>query len=94
MKQWIESTRKPRGAIGLTLQSPSATTAALPRTASFLFTRETLSLQHLADAGVAVPRQGFAADASRGGRQRSSGPPKPNRPMSDATQQNTSCTSG
>jgi polysaccharide pyruvyl transferase WcaK-like protein len=56
--------QKPWGAIGVTLQSPSPTTAALLSTAKFLYTRETHSIEHLKKAGVTGPVMDFAPDAS------------------------------
>ncbi len=63
VRQWVEQTRKPWGAIGVTLQAPTEQTAALLSTATFLFTRETHSIDHVKNAGVATAAT-FAPDAT------------------------------
>ena len=55
---------KPWGAIGVTLQTPAPHTPAVLNTAEFLYTRETLSIEHLRNAGMTKRIIGFAPDAT------------------------------
>lgn len=64
VKRWVNESGKPWGAAGVTLQSPSEAQVDVLKTARFLFTRETHSLQHLRDAGVNVPVMDFGPDAT------------------------------
>jgi polysaccharide pyruvyl transferase WcaK-like protein len=61
---WLEYTKKPYGALGITTQSPTGRVAELLARAAFLFTRETHSLEHLKKAGITAPARGFAPDGT------------------------------
>ena len=59
---WTQFTSKPWGALGITVESPDETIQQIVRTAAFLFTRETESLQHLDRAGARPEHAAFAPD--------------------------------
>jgi hypothetical protein len=71
---WLAQTRKPYGAFGITIQKQqeavgSAMTPELRETlnaASFLYTRETRSLENLRDEKISGPAIGFAPDGTFG----------------------------
>ena len=60
---WRRVTGKPYGVYGVTVRSVSPGLKDLLDHAAFVYTRETLSLQVLKDAGVACPIMGFVPDA-------------------------------
>ncbi|MCF8225798.1 MAG: polysaccharide pyruvyl transferase family protein [Bacteroidales bacterium] len=61
---WIHHTGKPFGVFGVTLQNPSMYHQEILKKASFIYTRETLSIQHLKKAGIEGPRIQFVPDAT------------------------------
>jgi hypothetical protein len=62
---WIrESGGKPFGVFGTTLESPREYHLGILRKASFVFTRETLSIEHLKKAGIEGDHIRFAPDAT------------------------------
>ena len=61
--QWHEATGKPFGLLGVTIERP-AETRDLLNAASFIFTRETGSLDALANEGITCPIQAFTPDAT------------------------------
>lgn len=63
IERWRARTDKPFGLFGVTVENPSPELAALLNDASFLFTRETASLDHLRRAGCTCPTQAFTPDA-------------------------------
>jgi hypothetical protein len=64
VKRWVAETAKPWGAAGVTLQSPPTEQVDVLKTAQFLYTRETHSLDHLRRSGVTEPFTDFAPDAT------------------------------
>jgi len=61
---WAKATGKPYGAFGVTLQDPPEDHREILRKASFIFTRETLSINHLKKAGIEGSHILFAPDAT------------------------------
>ena len=64
LASWIKHTRKPFGVFGITLQSLSEYDSGILKKASFIYTRETSSLEHLRKAGISGNHVGFAPDAT------------------------------
>ena len=64
LQAWHKQTQKPFGIFGVTTQDVSASLKELLQHASFIFTRETASIQKLKDAGVQGPHIAFAPDAT------------------------------
>jgi hypothetical protein len=63
LEAWRDETGKPYGIIGVTIENATPIRSLLEG-ASFVFTRETRSLDHLREQGLSGPRFGFAADAT------------------------------
>jgi hypothetical protein len=63
LQAWRRVTRKPYGVYGVSISEVSDELRDLLNGAAFVFTRETLSLQVLRDAGVRCPVMDFAPDA-------------------------------
>lgn len=61
---WDKQTGKPYGVFGVTLQNPNEYHLELLRKASFIFTRETKSIEHLQKAGLSGGNIRFAPDAT------------------------------
>lgn len=61
---WMKNTDKPFGVFGTTLQLPSEYHQSILKRASFIFTRETLSIEHLKNAGIEGDHIKFAPDAT------------------------------
>lgn len=61
---WIKHTSKPFGVFGTTLQNPGEYHIAILKKASFIYTRETTSLDHLKKAGISGNHVAFAPDAT------------------------------
>lgn len=61
---WIQYTGKPFGVFGVTLQNPSKYHQEVLKQASFIYTRETLSIQHLKKAGIEGPHIQFVPDST------------------------------
>lgn len=61
---WMKHTDKPFGIFGTTLQSPSERHQSILKKASFIYTRETLSIDHLKKAGITGDHIKFAPDAT------------------------------
>jgi polysaccharide pyruvyl transferase WcaK-like protein len=61
---WMKHTSKPFGVFGTTLQSPGEYHIDILKKAGFIFTRETLSIEHLKKAGISGDHIAFAPDAT------------------------------
>lgn len=61
---WMKHTEKPFGVFGTTLQNPNEYHTGILKKASFIFTRETNSIEHLKKAGIEGPHVKFAPDAT------------------------------
>lgn len=61
---WMKHSDKPFGVFGTTLEKPGEYHLGILRKASFIFTRETLSIEHLKNAGLEGPNIKFAPDAT------------------------------
>lgn len=61
---WMKNTSKPFGVFGVTLQSPNEYHKQILKKASFIFTRETESIEHLKKAGISGSHIAFAPDAT------------------------------
>ncbi|GAB3219334.1 polysaccharide pyruvyl transferase family protein [Algoriphagus aestuariicola] len=61
---WMKNTDKPFGVFGTTLQSPSEYHQSILKKASFIYTRETLSIEHLKKVGIEGDHIQFAPDAT------------------------------
>ena len=61
---WMKHTIKPFGVFGATLQNPNEYHVGILKKASFIFTRETLSIDHLKKAGISGDHVAFAPDAT------------------------------
>ncbi len=61
---WMKNTDKPFGVFGTTLQSPSEYHQSILKKASFIYTRETISIEHLRKAGIEGDHIQFAPDAT------------------------------
>jgi len=64
LQRWAESTDKPYGIFGVTIGRVEDRHRALLERASFVFTRETASLDVLAEAGLALQNARFVPDAA------------------------------
>jgi len=61
---WIKHTSKPFGVFGTTLQDPGEYHTGILKKAAFIFTRETLSIEHLKKVGIEGGHVRFAPDAT------------------------------
>jgi polysaccharide pyruvyl transferase WcaK-like protein len=61
---WLKNTNKPFGVFGTTLQNPNEYHQSILKKASFIFTRETTSIEHLKKAGISGSHIRFAPDAT------------------------------
>jgi polysaccharide pyruvyl transferase WcaK-like protein len=61
---WMKNTDKPFGVFGTTLQNPSEYHQSILKEASFIYTRETHSIEHLKKAGIVGDHIKFAPDAT------------------------------
>ncbi|MBK6281412.1 MAG: polysaccharide pyruvyl transferase family protein [Draconibacterium sp.] len=61
---WMKNTSKPFGVFGTTLQNPNEYHTSILKKAAFIFTRETLSIEHLKKAGISGDHIAFAPDAT------------------------------
>jgi len=61
---WMKHTTKPFGVFGTTLQNPDEYHTSILKVAAFIFTRETISIEHLKKAGVEGSHVQFAPDAT------------------------------
>jgi polysaccharide pyruvyl transferase WcaK-like protein len=61
---WVKHTDKPFGVFGTTLQTPSEYHQEILRKASFIYIRETLSIEHLERVGIVGDHIQFAPDAT------------------------------
>ncbi len=61
---WMKNTQKPFGVFGTTLQNPSEYHTSILKKAAFIYTRETLSIDHLKRAGIEGDHVQFAPDAT------------------------------
>jgi polysaccharide pyruvyl transferase WcaK-like protein len=61
---WMKHTKKPFGVFGTTLQNPNEYHTGILKNASFIFTRETISIEHLRKVGIEGPHVQFAPDAT------------------------------
>ena len=61
---WIKHTVKPFGVFGATLENPNQYHRDILKKAAFIYTRETLSIQHLKKAGIQGEHVQFAPDAT------------------------------
>ncbi|MCF2505222.1 polysaccharide pyruvyl transferase family protein [Dyadobacter sp. CY107] len=64
LASWMKHTSKPFGIYGTTLENPSPYHQEILRKASFIFTRETKSIDHLKKAGIEGEHVKFAPDAT------------------------------
>jgi polysaccharide pyruvyl transferase WcaK-like protein len=64
LEAWVRSTGKPFGIFGVTIQRIDEDLKVLLRKASFIFTRETASIEVLKRAGIDGPHVAFAPDAT------------------------------
>jgi polysaccharide pyruvyl transferase WcaK-like protein len=61
---WMKNSEKPFGVFGTTLQNPGEYHVGILKKASFIFTRETHSIDHLKKAGISGDHVAFAPDAT------------------------------
>lgn len=61
---WMKHTTKPFGVFGTTLERPNEYHQSILKKAAFIYTRETVSLQHLSNVGIQGPHVQFAPDAT------------------------------
>jgi polysaccharide pyruvyl transferase WcaK-like protein len=61
---WMKYSDKPFGVFGTTLENPGEYHQSILKKASFIYTRETLSIEHLKKAGIEGPNIQFAPDAT------------------------------
>ncbi|HSO89068.1 MAG TPA: polysaccharide pyruvyl transferase family protein [Draconibacterium sp.] len=62
---WMKhAPEKPFGVFGTTLQNPDEYYTSILKKAAFIFTRETISIEHLKKAGIEGPQVQFAPDAT------------------------------
>jgi polysaccharide pyruvyl transferase WcaK-like protein len=61
---WMKFSDKPFGVFGTTIEKPVEYHQSILKKASFIFTRETLSIEHLKKAGIEGPNIQFAPDAT------------------------------
>lgn len=64
LASWMKHTNKPFGIFGTTLENPSEYHQSILQKASFIYTRETKSIEHLAKIGIAGDHVQFAPDAT------------------------------
>jgi polysaccharide pyruvyl transferase WcaK-like protein len=64
LQSWRNNTNKPYGIYGVTIQTINDDLHDLLSNSSFVFTRETISLQNLKDAKVTCPNMAFTPDAT------------------------------
>jgi len=64
LQAWQKTTQKPFGIFGTTIQEINSELKALLEKASFIFTRETASIQKLKEAGLSGSHIAFAPDAT------------------------------
>lgn len=64
LASWIKHTIKPFGVFGTTLENPSKYHQDILQKASFIYTRETKSIEHLKKAGINGEHIQFAPDAT------------------------------
>ena len=64
LASWIKYTNKPFGVFGTTLENPSKFHQEILQKASFIYTRETKSIEHLNKVGIAGKHIQFAPDAT------------------------------
>ncbi|MEI7423184.1 MAG: polysaccharide pyruvyl transferase family protein [Prolixibacteraceae bacterium] len=64
LASWIKHTGKPFGVFGITLQNLNEYDSVILKKASFIYTRETSSLDQLRMAGISGSHVGFAPDAT------------------------------
>jgi polysaccharide pyruvyl transferase WcaK-like protein len=61
---WMKHTTKPFGVFGTTLQNPDEYHSSILKKAAFIFTRETISIEHLKKVGIEGNHVQFAPDAT------------------------------
>ncbi len=61
---WMKNSDKPFGVYGATLEKPGDYHQSILKKAAFIFTRETLSIEHLRNVGIEGPHVQFAPDAT------------------------------
>lgn len=61
---WIKHSNKPFGIFGTTLEKPGEYHTSILKKASFIFTRETYSIDHLKKVGISGDHVAFAPDAT------------------------------
>ncbi len=64
LEAWVKATTKPFGIFGVTIQSISNSLNELLQKASFIYTRETKSIEVLKNAGISGEHVAFAPDAT------------------------------
>lgn len=64
LEAWVKATGKPFGIYGTTIQTIDEKLKNLLQKASFIFTRETASLEMLSKSGIMRPNQMFVPDAT------------------------------
>ena len=64
LASWLKYTTKPFGVYATTLENPSAYYQGILQKASFIYTRETKSIDHLKKAGIAGKHIQFVPDAT------------------------------
>ncbi len=64
LEAWVKATGKPFGIFGVTIQSVGKSLKELLQRASFIYTRETKSIEVLKDAGIYGKHISFAPDAT------------------------------
>ena len=64
LASWIKHTNKPFGVFGTTLENPNKYHQDILQKASFIYTRETKSIEHLKKAGINGEHIQFAPDAT------------------------------
>jgi hypothetical protein len=61
---WMKNSDKPFGVFGATLEKPGDYHQSILKKAAFIFTRETMSIEHLRNVGIEGPHVQFAPDAT------------------------------
>ena len=64
VEAWVKTTGKPFGIFGVTIQSVSAGLKRLLNKASFIYLRETRSIEVLAESGILGDHVAFVPDAT------------------------------
>lgn len=64
LSSWMKHTTKPFGVFGTTLENPSEYHQGILKKASFIYTRETKSIEHLKKVGITGEHVQFAPDAT------------------------------